>query len=158
MPSIKANVDIRGGNILSTVRKKRSKSFVISSNVLQLIGLFFVFNGSLGSTTISAIWTSGYAVIAVDSKITLDGDGAVKYGTTCKVIRRGPAVYVPNGLGFGHGFNLLDTMGRIGNLSTPNVVIDRLSKDIVSGLQNVVPILKVRDPVRYDRFSMAIHC
>lgn len=136
----------------------RSNPIAVMAMIFVAVAVLLTLSaGSARATTVAAIWTPDHLLISVDSKMThicigCPDPNVVLTGTTCKVIRRGNVVYVPEGFISDSQFDLLRSMNKSGNLSAPWGALAGLKSAIQTDLEGVLPRLRMEDPSRYARY------
>ena len=151
---VKARVNVSERQVFRPVREVGMCPVIVSPKIKAFWALI-LFAHSLHATTVAAIWTPARVVMAVDSKMMIlhRDTGAIESGHTCKVLRRGSAVYIPAGLASGYGFDIRRVIAQTDEFSSPPSVIPRLREMISRSLERILPLLKKDDPARYARFK-----
>jgi hypothetical protein len=146
---IVTDINISERNVLDTRPcKPPSKPFVIPTKIWRISPLLLLAL-HLEGTTVAVVRTPAYVIIGVDSKITITSHEGnmprVRYSSTCKVIRRGPAVYV--GAGFVSG--LIEAINGSRYPSEPLKALIAIREKLRSSLTDQIPLVRAQEPAHY---------
>ena len=119
---------------------------VVASKIAPVLTALVFGLMHVNATTVVAIWTPERTILGVDGRITARSfDGETNYGTTCKVIKRGRAVYVPMGISGKKSifFDLLATIDASGDASNPRKIEQTLRRNLKPILEMVAATSRV---------------
>jgi hypothetical protein len=145
--SVIADIQIRKRNLVDVLTCKfHAQPLVISSKICWVPLLGVLFSMCLPGTTIAILRTPDHIIIGVDSKVTMvyseGGTNRIEYGISCKIIRRGQAIYVGAGMALG----VIDAIDKSAVSFDPRMAIPVINNILKNRFKNSVALIRVQDP------------